>query len=71
MNDNRSIGGVNMLHLWGELEILSAELRELVALYRSGAVRPRVDSVFPFSEAAAAHRHIQARKNVGKVVLVP
>ena len=32
-------------------------------------LRPVLDRVFPLSEAAEAHRHIEARKNFGKVVL--
>jgi len=71
MNDNRSVGGVNMGRLWDEQELLSGELAELVALYRRGAIRPHVDRTFPFAEAAAAHRYIQGRRNVGKVLLVP
>jgi NADPH:quinone reductase-like Zn-dependent oxidoreductase len=34
-------------------------------------LRPRVDSVHPFEQAAAAHRRIESRSNIGKVVLVP
>jgi NADPH:quinone reductase-like Zn-dependent oxidoreductase len=71
MNDNRAIAGVNIGHLWGEIEMMSEELQALLALYRRGAIRPRVDSTFPFARAGEAHRHIQSRKNVGKVVLVP
>jgi NADPH:quinone reductase-like Zn-dependent oxidoreductase len=71
MNDNRAVAGVNMLHLWGETEMLMGELSELLELYRKRAIRPRVDSVFRFAEAAEAHRRIQARKNIGKVLLVP
>jgi NADPH:quinone reductase-like Zn-dependent oxidoreductase len=40
-------------------------------LWRAGAIRPRVDGVYPFVEAAAAHRRIGERRNIGKVVLVP
>lgn len=71
MNDNRSVGGVNLGHLWDERELLAAELEALLELYRRGAVRPRVDRTFRFEEAALAHRYLQERRNVGKVVLVP
>jgi NADPH:quinone reductase-like Zn-dependent oxidoreductase len=30
-----------------------------------------VDRAFPFDEAAAAHRYIHERRNVGKVLLTP
>jgi NADPH:quinone reductase-like Zn-dependent oxidoreductase len=71
MGDNRGVAGVNVGHLWGEAEMMKGELEALLVLYRQGAIRPRVDSVFPFDRAADAHRRIQERKNVGKVLLVP
>lgn len=71
MDTNRSIAGVNMGHLWAETELLRGELDALVALFREGRIRPHIDSTFPFAEAAAAHRRLESRKNVGKVVLVP
>ena len=71
MNDNRAIAGVNMGHLWNELDILTPELKALLELHGKRAVRPHVDSVFRFEQAAEAHRRIQSRQNVGKVVLVP
>jgi NADPH:quinone reductase-like Zn-dependent oxidoreductase len=71
MGDNRSVSGVNMGHLWDEAALLRDELTALLALYEAGRIRPHVDRVFPFVQAAEAHRYIQDRKNVGKVVLVP
>jgi NADPH:quinone reductase len=44
---------------------------ELVALWEQGAVRPVVGATFPLERAAEAHRLIEERKHVGKVVLVP
>jgi NADPH:quinone reductase len=52
-------------------EIVHAAAEELVALWEAGAVRPVVGSEFPLEEAAAAHRLIEDRRHVGKVVLVP
>jgi NADPH:quinone reductase len=37
----------------------------------SGALKLRIDKVFPLSETAAAHRLLESRKTTGKVVLVP
>jgi len=71
MDQNRAVAGVNMGHLVGEVELLSGEMRELLALYRAGKIKPIVDSVFKFDDAANAHRRMHDRKNVGKVVLVP
>jgi NADPH:quinone reductase-like Zn-dependent oxidoreductase len=71
MDQNRAVAGVNMGHLWKEVDLLSGELRALLALYREGKIKPTVDKVFKFEEAAAAHRRMHERKNVGKIILVP
>ena len=44
---------------------------ELVELWERGAVRPLVGAKYPLAEAAEAHRLIEDRRHVGKVVLVP
>jgi NADPH:quinone reductase len=44
---------------------------ELVELWSSGAVKPLVGATFPLERAADAHELIEARRHVGKVVLVP
>jgi NADPH:quinone reductase-like Zn-dependent oxidoreductase len=71
MNANKGVAGVNIGHLWDEMETLNEEVRALLDLYRQGAVKPRIDQVFEFAKVADAHRRIQSRRNVGKVVLVP
>ncbi len=69
MNDNKSVGGVNMGHLWHRAEALGAMIAEIRDLVDDGTFQPDVDATFPFEEAAAAHAYIQARKNFGKVLL--
>jgi synaptic vesicle membrane protein VAT-1 len=71
MNDNKLVAGVNMGHLWDETELLRKEMHAILRLYDDGVVRPVVDSTFPFERAADAHRRIEERKNVGKVLLIP
>ncbi len=71
MDRNRGVAGVNMGHLWSEVDLLNGEVRELLSLYGEKKIRPTVDSVFKFDQAAAAHRRMHDRKNVGKVILVP
>lgn len=44
---------------------------ELVALWEAGAVKPLVGATFALADAPAAHRLIEERKSIGKVVLVP
>jgi synaptic vesicle membrane protein VAT-1 len=71
MNENRGVFGINLGHLWDEAPQLKAMLDEILALVVEGVLAPVVDRAFPFEEAASAHRYLQDRKNVGKVVLIP
>ncbi len=52
-------------------DVVQAATQEVVALWEQGAVRPVVGATFPLEQAADAHRLIEERKSVGKVVLVP
>jgi NADPH:quinone reductase len=44
---------------------------ELFAVVGSGAVKIRIDQRYPLSEAAQAHRDLEARKTTGSTVLLP
>ena len=46
-------------------------MEELLDLAAAGSLRPVVGQVFPLAQAASAHRLIEERRSVGKVVLVP
>jgi NADPH:quinone reductase-like Zn-dependent oxidoreductase len=52
-------------------DVVHAAIRELVALWETGAVKPLVGATFPLERAGDAHSLIEDRKSVGKVVLVP
>jgi NADPH:quinone reductase-like Zn-dependent oxidoreductase len=69
MDKNRAVAGVNVGHLWDELEMLSEEAVELLALYERGAIKPRIDTIVPLERAAQAHARITNRQNVGKILL--
>lgn len=71
MSQNRAVLGVNLGNLWDSAHIIRPQVEALLRYAAEGAIRPRVDRSFPFDQAAAAHRYIHERKNVGKVVLVP
>jgi NADPH:quinone reductase-like Zn-dependent oxidoreductase len=71
MNDNKSVMGLNLLHWWDDRGSLEEATGPLGVLIERGVVKPVVAETFPFDRAADAHRFIQERKNVGKVVLTP
>src|SRR2546422_5045069 len=71
LNKNRGVFGLNLGHLWHEPEKVAIWVRALMDGVEEGWVRPHVDKVFPFDQVREAHKYIEARKNIGKVVLVP
>ncbi len=71
MDRNQAVMGLNLGHLFGEGARVSAGLDSLARDLDRGVIRPVLDQVFPFSKAADAHRRIESRANVGKIVLVP
>jgi synaptic vesicle membrane protein VAT-1 len=71
MNANKGVFGVNLGHMWGEFGRVRPWMDQLMGLWESGAIKPKVARVFRFDEAAAAHHFIQDRKNIGKVLLAP
>ncbi len=71
MNHNRTVSGVNIGRLWGQIAILREEFQAVLTLWDAGRIKPRIDGVYPFTEAAAAHQRILERQNVGKIVLTP
>ena len=71
MNQNKGVMGVNMLHLWGEADLMASGLEFLFQRWEEGYVRPRIHAIIPFDESSEAHRILHDRENIGKVVLAP
>jgi NADPH:quinone reductase-like Zn-dependent oxidoreductase len=69
MNANKAVIGVNLGHLWDRIDLLRREMLALLADADAGRIAPVVGKTFPLLDAAAAHRYIQERRNIGKVVL--
>jgi NADPH:quinone reductase-like Zn-dependent oxidoreductase len=71
INRNRGVFGLNLGHMWAEGEKVAGWTREIMRGVEEGWVRPHVDRAFPFAQIGDAHRYLEERKNIGKVVLVP
>lgn len=71
MNRNHGVFGVNLGHMWDEVDKIRGWMAEIVEGVETGWVRPHVDSSYPFAEAGDAHARIEARQSTGKVVLTP
>jgi NADPH:quinone reductase-like Zn-dependent oxidoreductase len=71
MNENKGVFGLNMLHWWDREGNLDRALEPLLEGLAKGDLKPVVAEAFPFDRAPEAHRMLEERRNVGKVVLVP
>lgn len=69
MSQNHAVIGVNLGRMPARNALLRKELEELFKMYAAGKIKPVIGKTFPLAEAAAAHRYIHDRKNVGKVIL--
>ena len=69
INENRGVFGLNVGHLWSERTQLTPIMEMLLGELRAGRLRPVVAKTFPLDRVADAHRFIQDRQNIGKVVL--
>lgn len=70
-SDNRAVAGINLGHLWDEGALVREWIDELLTWWSAGKLDVHVDRTFPLEAAADAHAYIQARRNVGKVILIP
>jgi NADPH:quinone reductase-like Zn-dependent oxidoreductase len=71
MNENKGIFGLNMLAWWDREGSLDRVTEPLLDGLNKGDLKPVVAEAFPFDRAPDAHRMIEERRNIGKVVLVP
>ena len=54
MDDNKTVSGTNMGHLFARLDLLAPQFHALLAMYDAGEIAPRVDKTFSvFADAAA------------------
>ena len=61
---------------WGQFAAMESEkedenVRELMEMYLSGKIAPRISGVFPFSKVTQALNEIANRRVTGKIVLLP
>jgi synaptic vesicle membrane protein VAT-1 len=69
INRNRGVFGLNVGHLWSERRQLQPLMEMLLSELDAGRLVPVVARTFPLERAGDAHRFIQNRSNIGKVVL--
>jgi NADPH:quinone reductase-like Zn-dependent oxidoreductase len=70
-NKNRGVFGLNLGHMWHEPEKVALWMRDILRGVDEEWIRPHVDQAFSFDDVGKAHRRLEERKNIGKVVLTP
>jgi synaptic vesicle membrane protein VAT-1 len=71
LNRNRGVFGLNLGHMWHEPEKVAVWMRDILRGVEEEWIQPHVDQAFPFDDVGKAHRYLEERKNIGKVVLTP
>ncbi|HXG56876.1 MAG TPA: medium chain dehydrogenase/reductase family protein [Vicinamibacterales bacterium] len=69
INRNRGVFGLHLGHLWEERGQIAPLMGMLLDELRHKRLNPVVARTFPLDRAADAHRFLQSRANIGKVVL--
>jgi len=67
---NKGIFGFNLGTLTGKEGYFREVMMELLKMYELGALRPHIGKTFPFEQIVEAHRTLQTRQSVGKVVVL-
>jgi len=71
LNSNKGVFGLNLGHMWDEADKVADWVQAIMDGVNEGWIRPHVDKAFPLDQVREAHAYIEARKNIGKIVLVP
>ena len=69
INSNRGVFGLNLAHLWDERGKLSAAMEFLLQEAGARRLQPVIARTFPLERAGDAHRFMQGRGNIGKIIL--
>ncbi|OXB55291.1 hypothetical protein ASZ78_014085 [Callipepla squamata] len=71
LHHNKAVCGYHLGYMDEEYELITGVVLKLINLYNQGKIKPKIDSVWSFDQVADAMKHMQEKKNVGKVILVP
>lgn len=69
--NSRTVAGFHLTNVKNKLPGRYRDtLLHLLELYEKNIIRPRIDSVFKFSQIIEATNRLAHRENIGKVVLI-
>ena len=66
---NRAVSGFNVVYLFNKPDLAAQAMGELLALVKTGKVRPPSTTAFPVDKVAEAHKALESGTTTGKLVL--
>lgn len=70
VSKSTSLIGINMLRIADDKpELFQSCLREVLALYEKGEIKPIVGKEYPYTQLAEAHEFLASRQSVGKLAI--
>jgi NADPH:quinone reductase-like Zn-dependent oxidoreductase len=71
LRDSLGFFGVNLARLAREPGQLAPRVRDILDLWRKGALKPHIGGSYRLDEAARAHEALENRLTTGKLLLIP
>ena len=71
LSDNRSVHGLHLGRLFGEVPRLTPLMELVCSEIEAGRLQPVIARAFSFAPAGDAHQFMHDRENIGKIVLTP
>jgi len=70
--NNRIVAGFHLSHIKDRMpQRYNEALLHLLDLYQKKIIKPRIDSIWSFSQVVEATNRLSKRQNIGKVILTP
>ncbi len=71
MDGSKTLTGGDLWNVLRTAQDRRERAAELFARVRDGALKITIDSRYPLEQGADAHRHLESRRALGKVLLIP
>ncbi len=71
MDGSKSLTGGDLWNVLRSADDRRSRSAELFARVRSGALHVAIDARYALADGAAAHAHLESRRALGKVLLIP
>jgi NADPH2:quinone reductase len=71
INDNHILQGFGLASYFGKPDLMQETYQYLFSQAATGKLKVHIGQTFPLKDAAEAHRQMENRQTIGKIVLIP